>query len=135
MRHLRLPARICLPPHPGRISFSYQAPQHKTGNNTTTPPVTAPPGRLSSNRLQAVRRTFEHMRQLGIIRPFSSNHSSSLHMVQKTTGTIGARVMITEPSTHRTRRTSFLCHTFTNLVRGLQVQKYTGKNGVVAAYL
>lgn len=50
---------------------------------TTGPPVTARPRRLSSKRLQAARREFEHMLQLGIVRPSSSNHSSPLHMVPK----------------------------------------------------
>eukprot|EP00731_Ephydatia_muelleri_P016142 Em0009g566a len=50
---------------------------------TTGPPVFARPRRLAPNRLCAAKQEFEHMLQLGIIRPSSSSWSSPLHMVPK----------------------------------------------------
>jgi len=52
---------------------------------TTGPPVSARPRRLAPDRLKAAKREFEHMLQLGIIRPSSSPWSSPLHMVPKKT--------------------------------------------------
>ena len=52
---------------------------------TTGPPVSARPRRLAHNRLKAAKKEFEHMLQLGIIRPSSSAWSSPLHMVPKKT--------------------------------------------------
>ena len=52
---------------------------------TTGPPVFARPRRLAPDRLNAAKREFEHMLQLGIIRPSSSPWSSPLHMVPKKT--------------------------------------------------
>ena len=49
---------------------------------TTGPPVSARPRRLAPDRLKAAKHEFEHMLQLGIIRP-SSAWSSPLHMVPK----------------------------------------------------
>ena len=51
----------------------------------TGPPVAARPRRLAPNHLAAAKREFEHMLQLGIIRPSSSPWSSPLHMVPKKT--------------------------------------------------
>lgn len=50
---------------------------------TTGPPVFSKPRRLAGDRLATARREFEHMLQLGIIRPSSSSWSSALHMVPK----------------------------------------------------
>ena len=52
---------------------------------TTGPPVSARPRRLAPDRLQAAKREFELMLQLGIIRPSSSPWASPLHMVPKKT--------------------------------------------------
>ena len=52
---------------------------------TTGPPVSARPRRLAPDRLRAAKREFEHMLQLGIIRPSSSPWASPLHMVPKKT--------------------------------------------------
>ena len=52
---------------------------------TTGPPVSARPRRLASDRLKVAKQEFEHMMQLGIIRPSSSSWSSPLHMVPKKT--------------------------------------------------
>ena len=52
---------------------------------TTGPPVSARPRRLAPDRLKSVRQVFDHMLQLGIIRPSSSTWSSPLHMVAKKT--------------------------------------------------
>ena len=52
---------------------------------TTGPPVSARPRRLAPNRLKAAKQEFEHMLNLGIIRPSSSAWSSPLHMVPKKT--------------------------------------------------
>ena len=52
---------------------------------TTGAPVSAHPRRLAPDRLQVAKREFEHMLQLGIIRPSSSPWASPLHMVPKKT--------------------------------------------------
>ena len=52
---------------------------------TTGPPVSARPRRLAPDRFKVAKREFEHMLQLGIIRPSSSPWSSPLHMVPKKT--------------------------------------------------
>ena len=51
---------------------------------TTGPPVSARPRRLTLERLRVDKQEFEHMLQLGIIHP-SSAWSSPLHMVPKKT--------------------------------------------------
>ncbi|BHF64967.1 hypothetical protein SprV_0200797600 [Sparganum proliferum] len=52
---------------------------------TSAPPVFARPRRLSPERFQAAKAEFEHMLQLGIIRPSESPLASPLHMVPKAT--------------------------------------------------
>ena len=52
---------------------------------TTGPPVSARARRLAPERLKVARREFEHMLQLGIVRPSSSCWASPLHMVPKKT--------------------------------------------------
>ena len=53
--------------------------------DTTGSPVSARPRRLAADRLKVAKQEFEHMMQLGIIRPSSSSWSSPLHMVPKKT--------------------------------------------------
>ena len=52
---------------------------------TTGPPVSGRTRRLAPERLRIARQEFEHMMELGIVRPSSSNWSSPLHMVSKKT--------------------------------------------------
>ena len=52
---------------------------------TKGPPVAARPRRLAADKLGIARNEFDHMLDLGIIRPSSSNWSSPLHMVPKKT--------------------------------------------------
>ena len=52
---------------------------------TTGPPVAARARRLAPERLRIARAEFDHMLELGIIRPSSSSWSSALHMVPKQT--------------------------------------------------
>ena len=52
---------------------------------TTGPPVFARPRRLSPECLRVACQEFEHMLELGIIQPSSSNWASALHMVPKKT--------------------------------------------------
>ena len=54
--------------------------------NTVGPPVHARPRRLPPERLETAKEHFEHMLQLGIVRPSSSSWASPLHMVPKKTG-------------------------------------------------
>ena len=52
---------------------------------TVGPPVSAHPIRLAPDRLHVAKQEFEHMLNLGIIRPSSSPWASPLHMVPKKT--------------------------------------------------
>eukprot|EP00795_Rhopilema_esculentum_P017874 gene17874-biopygen608 len=52
---------------------------------TTGPPVFCRPRRLAPDRLKIAKAEFDHMLQLGIIRPSDSSWSSPLHMVPKPT--------------------------------------------------
>ena len=53
---------------------------------TTGHPVSARTRRLPPERLTLAKSEFDHMMELGIIRPSSSQWSSALHMVPKKTG-------------------------------------------------
>ena len=50
---------------------------------TTGPPIRSRTRRLAPDRLKIARREFDHMLQLGIIQPSSSDWSTPLHMVTK----------------------------------------------------
>ncbi|GAB1609921.1 uncharacterized protein LOC115213179, partial [Argonauta hians] len=50
---------------------------------TNGPPCVAKPRRLPPDRLKAAKAEFQHMLDLGIIRPSSSQWSSALHLVPK----------------------------------------------------
>ncbi|CAH8565955.1 unnamed protein product [Schistosoma margrebowiei] len=50
---------------------------------TTGPPIRARARRLPPTKLQTAKREFEHMMQLGIIRPSNSPWASPLHMIPK----------------------------------------------------
>ena len=65
-----------------------QPPKHEVTHHITTtgPPVHARARRLSPERLHIAQKEFEHMLQLGIIRPSSSDWASPLHMVPKKSG-------------------------------------------------
>ena len=52
---------------------------------TTGPPASARTRRLAPERLQIARMEFEHMLELGIVRPSSSSWAAALHMVPKKT--------------------------------------------------
>ena len=66
---------------------SKQPPKHDSTHHikTTGPPVSARTRRLALECLKIARQEFEHMLQLGIVRPSSSSWSSPLHMVPKKT--------------------------------------------------
>ena len=66
--------------------FTEQLPvQHNVTHHisTTGPPVCSRARRLAPERLNIARKEFEHMLQLGIVRPSSSSWASPLHMVPK----------------------------------------------------
>ena len=66
--------------------FTEQLPvQHNVTHHisTTGPPVCSRARRLAPKRLNIARKEFEHMLQLGIVRPSSSSWASPLHMVPK----------------------------------------------------
>ena len=68
--------RVCSPDTPAKHEITHCI-------ETTGPPVSARPRRLAPDRFRAAKQEFEHMLQLGIIRPSSSAWSSPLHMVPK----------------------------------------------------
>ena len=81
-------------------------PQHSVIHHihTTGPAVSARPRQLPLDRLQVAKQEFDHMLDLGIIRPSSSCWSSPLHLVSKKTlgdwhpcGDYRALNRITEP--------------------------------------
>ncbi|BHF70280.1 hypothetical protein SprV_0301333000 [Sparganum proliferum] len=83
------PYRDLLLQHPNIIKPQFRSGeiQHDVVHHirTSAPPVFARPRRLAPSRLQAAKAEFEHMLQLGIIRPSESPWASPLHMVPKAT--------------------------------------------------
>ncbi|XP_064462670.1 uncharacterized protein LOC135373387 [Ornithodoros turicata] len=62
--------------------------QHDVVHHITTrgPPVHFRPRRLAPEKFRVAKSEFDHMLELGIVRPSSSTWSSPLHMVPKKTG-------------------------------------------------
>nr|VZI28486.1 unnamed protein product [Spirometra erinaceieuropaei] len=85
--HIACPYRDLLLQYPNIIKpqFSSGEIQHDVVHHIRTSglPVFARPRRLAPPRLQAAKAEFEHMLQLGIIRPSESPWASPLHMVPK----------------------------------------------------
>ncbi|BHF80139.1 hypothetical protein SprV_0702326300 [Sparganum proliferum] len=83
------PYRDLLLQHPNIIKPQFRSGeiQHDVVHHirTSGPPVFARPRRQAPSRLQATKAEFEHMLQLGIIRPSESPWASPLHMVPKAT--------------------------------------------------
>ncbi|BHF75000.1 hypothetical protein SprV_0501809300 [Sparganum proliferum] len=83
------PYRDLLLQHPNIIKPQFRSGeiQHDVVHHirTSGPPVFARPRRLAPTRLQAAKAEFEHMLQLGIIRPSESPWASPLRMVPKAT--------------------------------------------------
>ncbi|BHF84464.1 hypothetical protein SprV_0902761500 [Sparganum proliferum] len=83
------PYRDLLLQHPNIIKPQFRGGeiQHDVVHHirTSGPPVFARPRRLAPSRLQAAKAEFEHMLQLGIIRPSENPWASPLHMVPKAT--------------------------------------------------
>ncbi len=70
-----------------RPCFKDTIPKHDVTHHITTkgPPVSARPRRLAPDKLKSAKAEFDHMLQLGIIRPSDSSWASPLHMVPKGT--------------------------------------------------
>ena len=70
-----------------RTTFAESPPAHSTTHHVVTrgPPVVSRPRRLAPDKLAVARAEFDHMLDLGIIRPSASNWASPLHMVPKRT--------------------------------------------------
>nr|VZI26228.1 unnamed protein product [Spirometra erinaceieuropaei] len=83
------PFRQLLLSHPNIINPQFRSDevQHDVVHHicTSGPPVFARPRRLAPERFQAAKAEFEHMLQLGIIRPSESPWASPLHTVPKAT--------------------------------------------------
>ena len=74
-------------PDLARPCYKESAIKHNVTHHIRTqgPPVFCCPRRLAPDRLPVAKAEFEHMLQLGIIRPSESRWSSPLHMVPKPT--------------------------------------------------
>ena len=73
---------LMLPPNQEHVPNN-SVQQHIT---TRGAPVHAKVRRLTGSRLTDATQEFEHMMQLGIVRPSTSSWSSALHLVEKTSG-------------------------------------------------
>ena len=70
------------------LNFVVSKPTHSTTHHieTTGAPVFSRPRRLPVDKVKAAKAEFNHILQLGIIRPSSSPWASPLHMVPKRSG-------------------------------------------------
>ena len=84
------PYQILLRSYPEltNLNFVVSKSTHETTHHieTTGAPVFSRPRRLPADKLKAAKAEFNHMLQLGIIRPSSSHWASPLHMVSKRSG-------------------------------------------------
>ena len=84
------PYQILLRSYPEltNLNFVVSKSTHETTHHieTTGAPVFSRPRRLPADKLKAAKAEFNHMLQLGIIRPSSSPWASPLHMVPKRSG-------------------------------------------------
>ena len=69
-------------PYNGNVQIKYDGTHHI---ETKGPLVHVKPQRLAPERLKIAKQEFQHMSELGVIRPSSSNWASPLHMVPKKT--------------------------------------------------
>ena len=67
---------------------------------TSNAPIFSKPRRLSPEKYKIAKKEFEHMLELGIIRPSKSNYASPLHMVPKKTTTTFSRLDINRAYNH-----------------------------------
>ena len=84
------PCQILLGSYPKlmNLNFVLSKSSHSTTHHieTTGAPVFSCLRRLHADKLQAAKEEFNHMLQLGILRPSSSPWASPLHMVPKRSG-------------------------------------------------
>ena len=73
--------QVCSPDTPVKHDITHHI-------ETTGPPVSARPRRLAHDRLRAAKQEFEHMLQLGIIRPSSSAWSQSQRQLHQFIGLV-----------------------------------------------
>ena len=89
------------------------------------PSVSAHPRRLAPDLLRVAKREFEHMLQLGIIRPSSRAWSSPLHMVPKKHLVTGDPVVTTMLSTATPFLTGIPYHTLTIFLSPYRVPPFS----------
>lgn len=71
-----------------QADFKLHHPSHGVQHHITTtgPPVWTRPRRLDTEKLAAAKAEFDHLLDLGIVRPSSSPWASPLHLVKKSNG-------------------------------------------------